>query len=97
MPTQSRPAAVLDGTTDPLTKARLLAAVLGRPMSGAELDRRTRTAGVADAVDELVLSGSVRRTPDGGLELDPRRRTAALDALARDLGAGDAPARRPRT
>jgi hypothetical protein len=87
---------VLGGTTDPLTKARLLAAVLGRPMSGAELDRRARVDGVADAVDELVLAGSVRRTPDGGIELDPRRRTAALDALARDLGAGDTQARRRR-
>lgn len=89
MPTQPRPTAVLDGATDPLTKARLLAALLGRPLSGSELDRRADADGVRAAADELVLSGSVRRTPDGGLELDPRRRSAALDALARDLRVGD--------
>lgn len=89
MPTPSRTTAVLDGAVDPLTKARLLAALLGRPMSGPELDRRCRTDGVAAAVSELVLAGSARRTRDGGLELDPGRRSAALDALARDLRVGD--------
>jgi hypothetical protein len=88
VPIQSRPTAVLDGATDPLTKARLLAALLGRPMSGAELERRSADDGLAAAVDELLLSGSVRRTRDGGLALDGGRRSAALDALARDLRVG---------
>lgn len=97
MPTQSRPTAVLDGATDPLTKARLLAALLGRPLSGAELERRCADDTVAAAVDELLLSGSVRRTRDGGLALDGGRRTAALDALAHDLRVGGtAPEGRPR-
>jgi hypothetical protein len=88
---------VLDGVADPLTKARLLAALLGRPMSGPELDRRSADDGVAAAVDELLLAGSVRRTRDGGLALDDRRRSAALDGLARDLRVGGpASAGRPR-
>jgi hypothetical protein len=70
---------------DPLAKARLLAAMLTRPLSGPELDRRCGEPGVPEAVDELVLSGSARRTADGGLALDGPRRSAALDALARDL------------
>lgn len=97
MPTQSRPTAVRDGATDPLTTARLLAALLGRPLSGPELARRCADDAVAVAVDELLRSGSVRRTRDGGLALDGGRRSAALDALAHDLRAdGPAPERRPR-
>lgn len=80
----------LDGSgtvraADPLAKARLLAAMLTRPLSGVELARRSAEAGVREAVDELVLSGSARRTADGGLALDGPRRSAALSALARDL------------
>ncbi|HYQ77363.1 hypothetical protein [Cellulomonas sp.] len=88
MPTQSRPGAALDGATDPLTKARMLAVLLGRPMSAAELARRCADEGVAAAVDELLLAGSVRRTRDGGLALEDRRHSVALGALARDLGVG---------
>lgn len=81
---------LLDGTTippavDPLAKARLLAAMLSRPLSGPELTRRSAEPGVPEAVDALVLAGSARRTSDGGLALDGPRRSAALDALARDL------------
>lgn len=74
------------GTVDPLTRARVLAALLPGPMSGAELARRSADAGVPEAVDALVHAGSVRRTGDGGLALDRRRHSAALTALARDLG-----------
>lgn len=70
---------------DPLAQARLLAAMLSRPLSGTELARRSAEPGVPEAVDALVLAGSARRTPDGGLALDGPRRSAALDALARDL------------
>jgi hypothetical protein len=76
---------VHEATPDPLTKARLLAAVLARPMSGPELDRWVQRNDAAEAVDALLAAGSVRRTAGGGLALDRRRRTAALSALARDL------------
>lgn len=76
----TRPAA------DPLARARLLAAMLSRPLSGPELARRLGEPGVPEAVDDLVLAGSARRTADGGLALDGPRRSAALGALARDLG-----------
>lgn len=77
--------AVLSGAADPLTKARLLAALLGRPMSGPDLDRWVRDNDGVDAVDELLVAGSVRRTAGGGLSLDGYRRGSALSALARDL------------
>ncbi|GIG35005.1 hypothetical protein [Cellulomonas pakistanensis] len=94
MPTQPRPDAVPGVATDPLReadplpRARLLAAMLGRPLTGAELERRGAEDGVPEAVEALVLSGAARRTPDGGLALDRRRRSDALDALARDLRVG---------
>jgi hypothetical protein len=75
----------VEAAADPLTKARLLAALLARPMSGPEVDRWVRRNDAAGAVDALLATGSVRRTPGGGLALDRRRRTAALGALARDL------------
>lgn len=86
MPTAHRPSAVLQGSADPLTKARLLAALLPGPLgpeaARAWVDRHLAAA----AVDELVHAGSVRRTAGGGLALDPRRNASALTALARDLG-----------
>ncbi|MFF1529066.1 hypothetical protein [Cellulomonas sp. NPDC058312] len=85
MPTAVGQSAVLTGTAPPLTKARLLAALLPGAMSAA--DARTwvdRHQGV-DAVAELVAAGSVRRTADGGLALDHGRRASALGALDRDL------------
>lgn len=77
--------AVLAGTADPLTKARLLAALLGRPMSRPDLDRWVQDNAAAEALDELLLAGSVRWDAGGGLALDTRRRSSALSALARDL------------
>lgn len=77
--------AVLSGAADPLTKARLLAALLGRPMSAPDLHRWVRDNDGAEAVDELLHAGSVRRHAGGGLALDTRRRGSALSALARDL------------
>ncbi|VTR77448.1 hypothetical protein [Cellulomonas hominis] len=76
---------VLAGSAAPLTQARLLAALLARPMPGEELDRWVRRNDGAGAVDALLAAGSVRRTAGGGLALDGRRRSTALDALARDL------------
>jgi hypothetical protein len=77
--------AVLAGTADPLTKARLLAALLGRPMSRPDLDRWVQENDADDALDELLHAGSVRRDAGGGLALDTRRRGSAFTALARDL------------
>lgn len=77
--------AVLTGTADPLTKARLLAALIGRPMSRPDLDRWVRDNAAAEALDELLHAGSVRWDGGGGLALDTRRRGSALSALARDL------------
>ncbi len=85
METDLGTSAVLAGTADPLTKARLLAALLGRPMSRADLDRWVRENTAAEALDELLHAGSVRWAGDGSLALDARRRGSALSALARDL------------
>lgn len=77
--------AVLTGSSDPLTKARLLAALLGGPMSGADLRRWVHDNDASAAVDELLAGGSVRPTAGGGLALEVRRHGSALSALARDL------------
>ncbi|WP_454048620.1 hypothetical protein [Cellulomonas sp. Marseille-Q8402] len=71
---------------DGRTRARLLAAMLSRPLTGTELGRRSEEPGVPAAVASVLRTGSARRTADGGLALDDRRRSAALGALARDLG-----------
>lgn|GEM_PF-2499828 len=91
MENDARPSAVLEGAADPLTKARVLAALLGGPLSWDDLARRVTGDGVADALDELLAGGSVRRTAGGGLALQDGRRAAALDALARDLRVGARP------
>lgn len=80
--------AVRTGTADPYTKARLLAALLGRPMSETDLQRWVQEHDGADAVDEMLVAGSVRRTAGGGLALDTRRRLSAFSALRRDLQLG---------
>lgn len=80
--------AVLTGAGDPYTKARLLLALLGRPMSGTDLQRWVQEHDGASAVDEMLAAGSVRPITGGGLALDTRRRTSAISALRRDLQLG---------
>lgn len=77
--------AVLTGAADPLTKARLLAALIGGPMDPAQAERWLTAHDAAAALDELLAAGSVRRTAGGGLALHARRRDAALSALADEL------------
>lgn len=84
METVLETSAVLTGSADPLTKARLLAALIVRPMSTPDLERWVRENDAASALDELLHAGSVRRE-SGGLALDSRRHGSALSALARDL------------
>jgi len=84
--TAIRTSAVLRGTADPLTKARLLAALLGGAMDASARARWVEQHDGAAAVDELLAAGSVRATRGGGLALRTARHDAALDALARDLG-----------
>jgi hypothetical protein len=85
MPTALTPHPLLAGAADPVTKARLLAALLPHPMTALDLDRWVRRNDAADALDELLAAGSVRRTTTGGLALIPGRQRTALAGLQRDL------------
>jgi hypothetical protein len=87
MPTRdpSARSAVLSGRSDPLTKARLLVALLGGPLSPSAARDWEAEHDAADAVTELLAAGSVRRTAGGGLALDARRHDTALAGLAADL------------
>lgn len=85
MQTARGKSSVVEGSSDPLTTARLLAVLLGRPMTAPDLRRWVRDNDAADVVDELLAAGAVCRTGRGGLALDCRRQGAALSALAHDL------------
>ncbi len=69
----------------PLLKARLLAALLVRPMTRRELTGWVQDNDARDALAALTASRSVRRTREGGAALRETRRNGALSALARDL------------
>jgi hypothetical protein len=73
------------GPGDLVTRYRLLARLLGGPLSGAEAERWIRKHEAEEAVVWLQAAGRLRRIADDGLALQPDRLATAMDAMTRDL------------